>query len=121
MLVSQLFGETAVLELEMVRVVEVDRLAPTVVDDSANFDALRDVQSGLGTAGVIVMDKSTDIKTSSQMSLGITGTDEPPGMMPKRLSQPPRTPPACFSISSFSGMPMASSTVQGWFTWPEMQ
>jgi NADH-quinone oxidoreductase subunit F len=26
-----------------------------------DFDALRDVQSGLGTAGVIVMDKSTDI------------------------------------------------------------
>jgi NADH:ubiquinone oxidoreductase subunit F (NADH-binding) len=26
-----------------------------------DFDALKDVQSGLGTAGVIVMDKSTDI------------------------------------------------------------
>ena len=26
-----------------------------------DFDALRDVQSGLGTAAVIVMDKSTDI------------------------------------------------------------
>ena len=26
-----------------------------------DFDALRDAQSGLGTAGVIVMDKSTDI------------------------------------------------------------
>ena len=26
-----------------------------------DFDALREVQSGLGTAGVIVMDKSTDI------------------------------------------------------------
>ncbi len=26
-----------------------------------DFDALRDVQSGLGTAAVIVMDKSTDV------------------------------------------------------------
>ena len=34
----------------------------TICDDVLmDFDALRDVQSGLGTAGVIVMDKSTDI------------------------------------------------------------
>jgi NADH-quinone oxidoreductase subunit F len=34
----------------------------SVCDDVLmDFDALRDVQSGLGTAGVIVMDKSTDI------------------------------------------------------------
>ena len=26
-----------------------------------DFDSLRDVKSGLGTAGVIVMDKSTDL------------------------------------------------------------
>jgi len=30
-------------------------------DDRMDFDALKDVQSGLGTAAVIVMDKSTDI------------------------------------------------------------
>lgn len=34
------------------------KICDTVLMD---FDALRDVQSGLGTAGVIVMDKSTDI------------------------------------------------------------
>jgi NADH-quinone oxidoreductase subunit F len=34
----------------------------SVCDDVLmDFDALRDAQSGLGTAGVIVMDKSTDI------------------------------------------------------------
>ncbi|KAJ3077577.1 ndufv1NADH dehydrogenase flavoprotein subunit 1 [Quaeritorhiza haematococci] len=34
-----------------------------------DFDALRDVQSGLGTAGIIVMDKSTDIvKAISRLS-----------------------------------------------------
>jgi NADH-quinone oxidoreductase subunit F len=34
---------------------------PICDDVLMDFDALRDVQSGLGTAGVIVMDKSTDI------------------------------------------------------------
>lgn len=34
-----------------------------------DFDALRDVQSGLGTAGIFVMDKSTDmIQAISRLS-----------------------------------------------------
>jgi NADH-quinone oxidoreductase subunit F len=38
-------------------------LIPKTICDEVlmDFDALRDVQSGLGTAGVIVMDKSTDV------------------------------------------------------------
>lgn len=32
-----------------------------ITTTSMDFDALRDVQSGLGTAAVIVMDKSTDV------------------------------------------------------------
>src|SRR5580693_299409 len=58
--------------------------------------------------------------TSSQTDLGIIGQDAPPGITARRLSQPPRTPPAYFSISSRIGTPSASSTTQGAFTWPEI-
>jgi len=42
-------------------------------------------------------------------------------MTAKRLSQPPRTPPACLSMSSLRGMLSSSSTVQGVLTCPDMQ
>ena len=46
------------------------------------------------------------------------GHEAPPGITALRFFQPPRTPPPCFSISSRSGIDMASSTTQGAFRWP---
>ena len=54
-------------------------------------------------------------------SAGTQRTEDPPGITAIRLSQPPRMPPQWRSISSRKGIDMASSTLQGLFTWPEMQ
>merc|ERR1719153_244452 len=63
---------------------------------------------------------SKSIKTSSQTPLGMRGVELPPGITQSRLSQPPMTSPQCLCISSFRGMLISSSTVQGLFTWPEI-
>merc|ERR1719247_2514197 len=42
-------------------------------------------------------------------------------MVKSMLSQPPRTPPQCFSRRSLRVIDISSSTVQGLLTCPEMQ
>src|SRR5690606_33092445 len=64
---------------------------------------------------------SKSISMVSDSSAVIIRNDEPPETTAFRLPQPPRTPPQCSSMSCFSGMLIASSTLHGLFTWPEMQ
>ena len=54
----------------------------------------------------------------SHCAAGMIGHEAPPGMIALRFFQPPRTPPPCFSISSRSGIDIASSTTQGFITCP---
>ena len=64
---------------------------------------------------------SKSIRTSSHNFLGNNLTEDPPGIIAFKLSHPPMTPPQCLSINYLKGIDIYYSTVQGLFTWPEIQ
>merc|ERR1712216_661099 len=76
------------------------------------------VMEPVPSADLYTRSPSKSMMASLHISAVSIGTETPPGMTACRLSQPPLTPPPCFSIKYCIGTPISSSTVQGLLTLP---